>query len=69
MSCGDTLVEVGRCWFDGRGVVQVQSVFLDRRGFPYVVVQARHGNPRLVSQALMLREWQLRPDHVDNVRR
>lgn len=67
-SCGDTLVAEGSCWFDGRGIVQVQSAFLDRRGFPYVVVQARHGNHRLVSQSLMLREWQLRPDHVDNVR-
>lgn len=66
MACGDDLLQPGSCWFDGRGVVRVMASFLDRHGLPYAVVQARRGNPRIVSQGMMLREWQLRPEHIDN---
>jgi hypothetical protein len=67
-SCPDVLVREGSCWFDGRGIVRVQVAFLDRHGTPYCVVQHRQGAPRLVSQGLMFREWEYKPDHVDNGR-
>lgn len=69
LSCGDKLVPEGSTWFDGHGVVQVIASFLDRKALPYCVVQHRNGVPRVVSQGLMLREWQCRPGHHDNAPR
>ncbi len=60
VDCGDKEIDVGSRWYDGRGIVEVLSSFPDRHGIPYCVVQHSRGNPRVVSQGLMLREWALR---------
>jgi hypothetical protein len=67
-ACGDKLIQEGSCWYDGRGVVRVFASFLDRHAIPYCAVQHRRGAPRLVSQGQMLRQWEFKPDHVDNGR-
>ncbi len=60
MDCGNKEIEVGTRWYDGRGIVEVLSSFPDRHGIPYCVVQHSRGNPRVVSQGLMLRQWERR---------